>query len=130
VRELRAADAILAREDAAGTRWYRCLRCDSWLALARAQHATRELIPECDQIDLPLRGKPLRDKLVLRQIALDRAFHFVVLAALGVLCTTSRTPSRPPPRICTCSAACCWRMRRSRASRLSGCGSSAAGPST
>jgi uncharacterized membrane protein (DUF2068 family) len=32
-----------------------------------------------------LRGKPLRDKVVLRLIALDRAFHFVVLVALGVL---------------------------------------------
>jgi uncharacterized membrane protein (DUF2068 family) len=34
---------------------------------------------------LPLRGKSLRDRIVLRLIAIDRAFHLVVLAALGVL---------------------------------------------
>jgi uncharacterized membrane protein (DUF2068 family) len=83
--ELRPQDAILAREDANATRWYRCLRCDSWLALARPGEPTRLHPPERGEIELPLRGKPLRDKLVLRLIALDRAFHFVVLAALGVL---------------------------------------------
>src|SRR4029077_15566057 len=82
---LRAQDAILAREDSAGTRWYRCLRCDSWLALAPPEHPPRDHPPEREQIELPLRGKPLRDKLVLRLIAVDRAFHFLVLGGLGVL---------------------------------------------
>ncbi len=84
-RELRPQDAILAREDAAGTRWYRCLRCDSWLALAAPEHPARPHPPEREEIELPLRGKPLRDKLVLRLIAIDRAFHFLVLGGLGVL---------------------------------------------
>ena len=84
-RELRPRDAILAREDAAGGRWYRCLRCDSWLALGEPGHPTREHPPEREEIELPLRGKPLRDKLVLRLIALDRAFHFLLLGGLGVL---------------------------------------------
>ncbi len=83
--ELRPQDAVLAREDAAGARWYRCLRCDSWVALERPQHPTRAHPPEREEIDLPLRGKPLSDKVVLRLISLDRAFHFVVLVALGVL---------------------------------------------
>ncbi len=77
-------DAIFAREDAAGVRWLRCLRCDSWLALPAPEHPARERPPAREQIELPLRGKPLRDKVVLRLIAIDRAFHFVVLAALGV----------------------------------------------
>jgi uncharacterized membrane protein (DUF2068 family) len=84
-KELRPQDAVLAREDADGTRWYRCQRCDAWLALPRAEHPTRRHPPDRGEIELPLRGKPLRDKLVLRLIALDRAFHFVVLAAFGVL---------------------------------------------
>jgi uncharacterized membrane protein (DUF2068 family) len=84
-RELRPQDAILAREDAAGTRWYRCLRCDSWLALAAPGHPARAHPPGREEIELPLRGKPLRDKLVLRLIAVDRAFHFLVLGGLGVL---------------------------------------------
>jgi uncharacterized membrane protein (DUF2068 family) len=83
--ELRPQDAILAREDAAGERWYRCLRCDSWLALGAPEHPTRSHPPERDQIELPLRGKPLRDKLVLRLIAIDRAFHFLVLGGLGTI---------------------------------------------
>jgi uncharacterized membrane protein (DUF2068 family) len=83
--ELRQEDSILAREDAAGTRWCRCLRCDSWLALPRPHEPPRRHPPSRDEIELPLRGKPLRDKIVLRLIALDRAFHLVALSALGVL---------------------------------------------
>jgi uncharacterized membrane protein (DUF2068 family) len=83
--ELRTEDAILAREDASGTRWWRCLRCDAWLALPRPEHPTRAHLPERGEIELPLRGKPLRDKIVLRLIAIDRAFHFIALVALGLL---------------------------------------------
>jgi uncharacterized membrane protein (DUF2068 family) len=83
--ELRPQDALLAREDPAGTRWHRCLRCDSWLALRAPNRPARLLPPEREEIELPLRGKPLRDKIVLRLIAIDRAFHLVVLSALGVL---------------------------------------------
>jgi uncharacterized membrane protein (DUF2068 family) len=83
--EVRLKDALLVREDARGTRWYRCLRCDSWLALPPPAHPTRRLPPERSEIELPLRGRALRDKIVLRLIAVDRGFHFVVLGALGVL---------------------------------------------
>jgi uncharacterized membrane protein (DUF2068 family) len=83
--EVRPQDAILAREDAAGTRWHRCQRCDSWLALPRPEHPGSPHPPERSEIELPLRGRPLRDKIVLRLIAIDRAFHFVALTAFGVL---------------------------------------------
>jgi len=83
--ELRPHDAVFVREDAGGTRWYRCLRCDSWLALPAPEHPSRQLPPERVEIELPLRGKRLRDKIVLRLISIDRAFHFVVLVGLGVL---------------------------------------------
>jgi uncharacterized membrane protein (DUF2068 family) len=83
--ELHPEDAIFAREDSVGTRWYRCLRCDSWLPLGKPEHPTRQFPPEREKIELPLRGKRLRDKIVLRLIAIDRAFHLVVLAGLGVL---------------------------------------------
>ena len=83
--ELRPEDAILAREDAVGIRWYRCLRCDSWLALPRPRRPSRRHPPSREEIELPLRGKPLRDKIVLRVIAVDRAFHLVALSALGAL---------------------------------------------
>jgi uncharacterized membrane protein (DUF2068 family) len=83
--ELRPQDAIFARVDSAGTRWYRCLRCDSWLPLPPPEHPTRQHPPEREEIELPLRGKPLRDMIVLRLIAINRAFHFLVLGALGAL---------------------------------------------
>jgi uncharacterized membrane protein (DUF2068 family) len=83
--ELRPQDAIIAREDAGGTRWHRCLRCDCWVASPAPEHPSRAIPPEREEIELPLRGKPLRDKLVLRLIAIDRAFHFLVLAVLGIL---------------------------------------------
>src|SRR6185437_2880067 len=51
-----------------GLRWYRCLRCDSWLALTPPEHPARKYPPARDEIMLPLRGKPLRDRYILRLI--------------------------------------------------------------
>jgi uncharacterized membrane protein (DUF2068 family) len=84
-RELGPEDAIFAREGGRGERWYRCLCCDSWVVLRRPAHPQRERPPRREEIELPLRGKPLRDKIVLRLIAIDRAFHLVVLCGLGVI---------------------------------------------
>ena len=80
---LRPEDELFAR-DSGGLRWYRCMRCDSWLALLPPEHPTRKYPPSREEISLPLRGKPLRDRYVLRVIAIDRAFHFLVLSALAV----------------------------------------------
>jgi uncharacterized membrane protein (DUF2068 family) len=80
--ELRAEDEIFARESG-GLRWYRCMRCDSWLALPPPEHPARKYPPARDEISLPLRGKPLRDRYVLRLIAVDRIVHFLVLGALA-----------------------------------------------
>jgi uncharacterized membrane protein (DUF2068 family) len=74
----------LVMRDVDGVRWHRCLRCDSWLALPPQKPPAREHPPERDEIELPLRGRPLRDKIVLRVIAVNRAVHFVVLGLLGV----------------------------------------------
>jgi hypothetical protein len=82
--ELRPEDALFVREED-GLRWYRCLRCDSWLPLPPPEAPTRRFPPARDEVELPLRGKALRDKIVLRVIAIDRALHFVVLAGLAVL---------------------------------------------
>ncbi len=81
--ELRPEDAVLA-DDQDGVRWHRCLRCDSWVALPRPELPTQRHPPDRTQITIPLRGKALRDKVVLRAIAIERGFHFVILALLGV----------------------------------------------
>jgi uncharacterized membrane protein (DUF2068 family) len=80
---LRVEDALFARE-ADGLRWYRCLRCDSWLPLRPPAHPSTTYPPPRDQVMLPLRGRPLKDRYVLRLIALDRVLHFLVLSALAV----------------------------------------------
>jgi uncharacterized membrane protein (DUF2068 family) len=83
-RELRPEDALVAR-GIDGVRWHRCLRCDSWLPVPPPDPATRDVPPDRSETDLPLRGKPLRDKIVLRLIAVNRALHFLVLGAIAVL---------------------------------------------
>ena len=80
--ELRAEDSLFAR-DSGGLRWYRCLRCDSWVALRPPEQPRVQHPPSRDQISLPLRGRPLRDRYVLRLIAIDRVIHFLVLSALA-----------------------------------------------
>ena len=80
--ELRPEDAALARL-INGERWYRCIRCDSWLPLAPPASPQRQTMPARDEIELPRRGKALRDRIVLRLIAIDRLIHFVVLGLLG-----------------------------------------------
>jgi uncharacterized membrane protein (DUF2068 family) len=82
--ELRPEDAVFAREED-GLRWYRCLRCDSWLPLEQPAAPAHRFPPAREEVELPLRGKALRDKIVLRVIAIDRALHFVLLAALAAL---------------------------------------------
>ena len=82
--EIRVLDGSFVRE-AGRLRWYRCLRCDSWLPLQPPAKPTRRHVAPESEIKLPLRGKALRDKIVLRLIAIDRAVHFVVLGALAVL---------------------------------------------
>src|SRR5207237_9325777 len=59
--------------------------CDSWLPLPPPLRPTRRYAPDRAEIELPPRGKALRDKIVLRLIAFNRAFHFVVLGLLAVL---------------------------------------------
>jgi uncharacterized membrane protein (DUF2068 family) len=83
-RELRPEDALVARERD-GVRWHRCLRCDSWVWVQPSEPLTRDAPPDRDEIELPLRGKALRDKIVLRLIAIDRALHFAALGLLGAI---------------------------------------------
>lgn len=81
-RRVRPQDAAFVREGEA-ERWYRCLRCDSWLPLAPPDAPSLEHPPAREEIDLPLRGKALRDRAVLRIIAVDRLLHLLVLGLLG-----------------------------------------------
>jgi uncharacterized membrane protein (DUF2068 family) len=82
--EIGPADASFVRE-LGGMRWYRCLRCDAWVALPPPERPARQSLPPRSEIELPVRGRALRDKIVLRVIAVDRAIHFVLFGGLAVL---------------------------------------------
>lgn len=80
-------DALVVRE-VDGVRWYRCLRCDAWEIRALPENPTRDHVESRDEIELPARGPVLRDRYVLRLIALDRAVHVIVLTSLAVVLFT------------------------------------------
>jgi hypothetical protein len=82
-RTIRKQDAAVVRQ-VDDLRWHRCLRCDSWVALPPPEQPAREHPPDRDEIEIPLRGKALRDRFVLRLIAVDRIVHFLVLGLLGI----------------------------------------------
>jgi uncharacterized membrane protein (DUF2068 family) len=79
---IRSEDALFVREYD-GWRWCRCLRCDSWLAVEPPEQPDYEYPPSREDIEVPLRGRALRNKVVLRIIAIDRGVHFLVLALLA-----------------------------------------------
>ncbi len=87
VAHLVPEDAMLAREGD-GMRWYRCLRCDAWVVDSPPSEPTRDRMPDREEIEVPLRGPMLRDRYVLRLIAVDRAVHVIVLTALAVILYT------------------------------------------
>jgi len=74
--------AAIARATEDGRRLVRCLRCNDWVLVdPPAQGIT---IDNVDAVPRPSRGRALRDELVLRVIAVDRVFHAVAFAAVGV----------------------------------------------
>lgn len=83
VRDVRPADALVLRETG-GLRWHRCLRCDAWLPQPPPVGPARDVLPDRAEIAVPLRGKALRDRYVLRLIALDRIVHVVLFVAVGL----------------------------------------------
>jgi uncharacterized membrane protein (DUF2068 family) len=79
-----SADALVVRE-LGGLRWHRCLRCDVWVPSEPPVHPVLDTVPPRDRIEVPLRGPALRDRYVLRAIAIDRTIHVIVLTALAVV---------------------------------------------
>jgi|SRR5581483_2575484 len=86
-RDIAPVDFLVVREHD-GVRWHRCLRCDGWFMRALPEHPTRERPESRDEIEVPLRGPLLRDRYVLRLIAIDRAIHVVVLTAASIILFT------------------------------------------
>lgn len=82
VAHIRSEDAAVARQSG-GLRWYRCLRCDAWLPMPPPTNPEHQFLPARGDVHLPLRGRPLRDRYVLRLIAAERTLHVLVLGSIA-----------------------------------------------
>ncbi len=85
VARLRPEDAGLGVELPDGRRLARCLRCDAWITVGPTAEPAADVLPALDRLDLPRRGRPLRDAVVLRVIALDRALHSLLFGLLALV---------------------------------------------
>ena len=81
--DLTPADALFARR-IDGVRWHRCLRCDSWLPCPHRPIRRAACLRHGIRSSSRSAARPLRDKIILRLIAVDRALHFVVLGLLSI----------------------------------------------
>jgi len=81
---IRPSDRLIVRQQD-GLRWHRCLRCDTWIPLPPPAHPVREFPRAQDEVEVPLRGRALRDRYVLRLIAVDRVLHVMVLGTIAAL---------------------------------------------
>lgn len=63
----------------------RCLRCDAWIGGPPPAPPERDRLPAFEELDLPRRGKALRQAVILRLISVERAVHSVVFAAIAIL---------------------------------------------
>lgn len=77
-------DHDLARPSDEGRRLHRCLRCDAWVERPVPAEPCRAHVPRIDEIDLPLRDRALRDRYVLRLIALERLLHVAFFSVVGL----------------------------------------------
>lgn len=93
VSRLRPEDAALGRDTTDG-RLCRCLRCDAWILVAAPTRSGSEVLPPRDRLPRPRRGRPLEDAILLRVIALERAFHSLLfgLVSVGVVVTELGQP--------------------------------------
>lgn len=87
VAQIGPEDSLLVRE-VGGLRWYRCLRCDAWVVDQPPEAPARDRMPDRKEIEVPLRGPMLRDRYILRLIAVDRAVHVLVLTTLAIILYT------------------------------------------
>jgi uncharacterized membrane protein (DUF2068 family) len=83
VAKLRPEDAGLGIDLPDGRRLARCLRCDAWIQTTAPAKPTREHLPSIDELQVPKRGRALRDHIVIRLIAIDRAIHSVLFGIIA-----------------------------------------------
>jgi len=85
VQRLRPVDAGLGVDLEDGRRMARCTRCDVWISTTPPAKPVRETLPDLKDMKVPRRGKTLREAIIIRAIAIDRALHSVLFGLLAVV---------------------------------------------
>ncbi len=76
--------AVLARDTSDGRRLAHCLRCGAWVVVEQPEPGTGYTLEHLDELQRPRQGKALRQAIILRLIAVDRAVHAVAFGAVAV----------------------------------------------
>jgi uncharacterized membrane protein (DUF2068 family) len=84
VERLDDALAPLGRPTVDGRRLVQCLRCGGWLVVDPPVSGSTTTLTSVDAADRPRRGVVLRQALIVRVIAIDRAVHTVAFASVAV----------------------------------------------
>jgi uncharacterized membrane protein (DUF2068 family) len=87
VEHLRPEDAGLGVDLPDGRRLARCTRCDVWIQTTPPPKPVRETLPPLKTMKVPRRGSTLREAIILRVIAIDRAVHSVLFALTAIVLT-------------------------------------------
>ena len=85
VERLRPEDAGLGVDLPDGRRMARCTRCDVWLATTPPARPVRETLKPLGEMKVPRRGKELREAIIIRLIAIDRALHSILFGLLAIV---------------------------------------------
>ncbi|HET9728854.1 MAG TPA: DUF2127 domain-containing protein [Acidimicrobiia bacterium] len=80
----------VARRTADGRRFVQCLRCGDWFVADDPPPEAARAVESIDDIERPRRGKALREALVLRMIAIDKAAHAIAFGAAAIAATAVR----------------------------------------
>jgi uncharacterized membrane protein (DUF2068 family) len=75
---------VIARSTTDDRRVVQCLRCRTWSVIDPPPAGTGVAIESLDAVQRPRRGRALRDAIVLRVIAIDRAVHTAAFGAVAV----------------------------------------------
>ncbi len=79
-----ARHEVLARETVDGRRLVLCLRCRDWIVAPAPEPATGVAVARVEELPRPRRGPALREAIVVRFIAVDRAVHTIAFASVAV----------------------------------------------
>lgn len=74
---------VLAREMVDGRRLVQCLRCGDWIVAEAPDEGSAITVDRVEDLPRPRRGRALREAIVVRVIAVDRAVHTIAFLSVA-----------------------------------------------